>query len=95
MDDSKILSAKDLDTALAAQGVARRDKLQRTIEGKGWYWSDALLLLSSLCGVGAVLIDHSRGTWIIAANTLVVWIIVLSARRSRRIEAEKKLTQLS
>jgi hypothetical protein len=89
VDESGIHTAEDLDAAVAIQRLMRIAELQRRMASRN-YWSYALFGLAFLMQMTALAVDHFAHPSIAAITILPGFFTVLTARVSRRRDAQRQ-----
>jgi hypothetical protein len=90
VDESNIHTAEHLDAAMAIQRSMRIAELQRRIANRN-YWSYALFGLAFLMQLTAFAFDHFAHPSIATITILPGFLIALTARASRRRDAQRQL----
>jgi hypothetical protein len=90
VDESNIHTAEHLDTAMAIQRSMRIAELRRRIANRN-YWSYALFGLAFLMQMAAFAFDHFAHSSIATITILQGIFIALTARASRRRDAQRQL----
>jgi hypothetical protein len=90
VDAREIHTAQELDAALAAQRSMRIAELRRRLTNRN-YWSFALFALAFLLQMTAYAVDHFAHASIAAITILPGLFIAVTARASRRRDAQRRL----